>query len=338
MVILLIAVLVMVSTTLMAGGEESLEARLGRFREQGRFQEAAELMLDTIREGGESIEAAYEAGCFFSLAGNPEKAFLWLDRAVELGWCDKSWLEHDDDLTALHGDARWSLLIAAADTQREKRLTVLPAAWPENTTIDLPAPKLEGGMSVEQALYQRRSVREFTEQSLTMQEVSQLLWSAYGVTKPIAPERLRGGFKTAPSAGARFPLEIYLAAWRVDGLAPGFYHYLPEGHKLVPVRLGDFHDQLGAACHNQGCVVTAPVSLIWSAIYERMTSRYGERGRSRYVPMDLGHSGENVYLQVESLGLGTVAVGAFDDLLLQTSVPMTRAEEPLYVMPVGHRR
>jgi SagB-type dehydrogenase family enzyme len=204
-------------------------------------------------------------------------------------------------------------------------------------TIELPPARVEGDISVEEALKSRRSVRSYADAPLTMAEVGQLLWAAYGISYPIedGPAFLRGGLRTAPSAGALYPLEVYLVARDVTGLDPGVYWYDSEDHTLGLLVREDRWADLSAACHHQPHFETAAAALVWSAVFERNTRKYGQRGRERYVCMDLGHSGENVYLQAYALGVGTCAIGAFTDLRLKETVGMSRAEEPLYVMPLG---
>ena len=204
-------------------------------------------------------------------------------------------------------------------------------------TVELPKPGTDGTVSVEKALAERRSVRSFTTDPLTLDEVSQLLWSAYGITytRDGMPDFVRGGLRTAPSAGALYPLEVYLVAGNVEGLRAGLYRYVSDGHLLQMLIGGDLRLDLQRACHGQRFVGSAPASIVYSAIYERCTSKYGERGRERYVCMDLGHSGQNVYLQCEALGLGTCAVGAFDDEAVHKVMRLSEEEEALYVMPVG---
>jgi len=205
-----------------------------------------------------------------------------------------------------------------------------------DTVVKLPPPVLDGSVSVEQCLAQRRSVREYADSPLTLAEVSQLLWAAYGVTLPVpGVPQLRGGLRTAPSAGALYPLELSVAAGNVTGLAPGVYRYRPETHDLVLVAPGDKRPALFLAASSQTCVRDAPASIVYSAVFSRNTGKYGDRGRQRYVCMDLGHSAENVYLQCGALGLGTCAIGAFDDDSLKLVVRMPKEEEPLYIMPVG---
>jgi SagB-type dehydrogenase family enzyme len=195
-------------------------------------------------------------------------------------------------------------------------------------TIRLPAPRLNGTVSVEEALSKRRSVREYDETSLTLENVSQLLWAAQGIS--YAKNR-----RTSPSAGATYPLTVYLSVKNVKGLESGIYRYQVDEHSIVLLKLGDCSVALSHACWDQRFLKSAPVILILSAVYERTTQRYGERG-VRYVHMECGHVGENVYLQAEALGLGTVAVGAFDDSKIQEILGIQ--ESVLYLFPVGHSR
>lgn len=172
---------------------------------------------------------------------------------------------------------------------------------------------------------------------MTMAEISQLLWAAYGITEPLpdGPAFLRGGKRAAPSAGARYPLELYLVARNVSGLAAGVYWYQSEGHRLVQLSTEDRWEALSESAFHQPHFRTAAAAIVWSAVFERNMVKYGQRGRERYVCMDLGHSGENVYLQAYALKVGTCAIGAFTDILLKQAIGMTKEEEPLYIMPVG---
>ena len=199
--------------------------------------------------------------------------------------------------------------------------------------ITLPKPKLESKISVEEALQGRRSKRSYKNEPLSLGEVSQLLWAAYGVTKP--SPGLRGGLKTAPSAGATYPLELYLVAGNVTSLPKGIYKYVPGQHALKKVFAGDKRAELCSAAHSQSMVRNAPALIIYTAIYERTSGRYGTRGKGRYVCIDLGHSAQNVYLQAYTLGIGTCAVGAFDDNALKKALPVAKNEIPLYIMPLG---
>lgn len=206
--------------------------------------------------------------------------------------------------------------------------------------VRLPEPARAGTVSVEQALWQRRSVREFAEEPLTLEQVGQLCWAAYGITLPLpgGPAFLRGGLRAAPSAGALYPLELFVFAGNVTGLDPGVWRYRSEAHELVLVRPGDRRAELAAAALGQEFIARAPAALCWSAVFSRNTGKYGARGRERYVMMDLGHSAQNAWLQAVALGLGAVAVGAFDDGSVKLAAGMDPEEEPLYLMPVGRPR
>lgn len=194
--------------------------------------------------------------------------------------------------------------------------------------IILPQPRKRSETSIEETLSKRRSVREYKDEPLTLQEISQLLWAAQGITAPL------WGGRTAPSAGALYPLEVYLIARKVDGVEPGVYRYLPEGHKLNRVFKGDVSDSLCGAALGQASIREAPVNLVISAFYERTTKKYGERG-IRYVHLEAGHVAQNIYLQVQSLGLGTVVIGAFDDEEVKEVLNLLEEEIPLYIIPVG---
>ena len=196
--------------------------------------------------------------------------------------------------------------------------------------ILLPEPKHHSDVSIEETLVKRSSVRHYTEEALTIEEVSQLLWAAQGIT--IRPDGRKG--RTAPSAGALYPLEVYLTVRNVDGLEPGVYHFIPEEHKLKKVFAGDVAAELSAAALGQPWVAQAPINIVIAAVYERTTGRYGDRG-IRYVHMEVGHVGQNISLQVISLDLGTVVVGAFNDDRVHQIINMADDEVPLYIMPVG---
>lgn len=205
-------------------------------------------------------------------------------------------------------------------------------------SIQLPTPNFKGAVSVEEALKNRRSIRDYAETSLTLSEVSQILWAAYGVTLPITSKAfLRGGLRTAPSAGGLYPLDLYFVVGvdGVDSLKAGVYFYASNKHILYKIAEGDKRKELCEASYGQKMIEKAPASLVYSATFERTTKKYGERGRERYVCMDLGHSAENVYLQAASLNMGTCAVGAFSDEDVKKTINMTPEEEPLYIMPLG---
>jgi SagB-type dehydrogenase family enzyme len=197
----------------------------------------------------------------------------------------------------------------------------------QSSSVDLPSPKLSGDISVEEAISKRRSVRSYAERSLTLEQVSRLLWSAQGITD-------KRGFRAAPSAGALYPLELFVVAGGVRGLEPGVYRYHPEEHRLSLRKKGDVRRELGA--FGQGWVAEAPAVIVFAGVYERTTGKYGERG-VRYVHMEVGYAGENLFLQAEALGLGTVVVGAFHDNQVKKVLSLDEKEEPLAIMPVGYK-
>lgn len=206
-----------------------------------------------------------------------------------------------------------------------------------DSLYQLPSPMVEGGLTLAEALHKRRSQRDYLNKPLSAGQVSQVLWAAYGITEPReTPDFLRGGLRTAPSAGARYPLEVYLLVGHVEGLPAGLYRYIAQGHLLQLVSGEDLRAGLCEAAYRQEMVEEAPALLLYTAIFDRCTSKYGERGRERYVCMDLGHSAQNVYLQIQSLGLGTCAIGAFDDGQVKKVAGLPLKEEPLYLMPFGY--
>jgi SagB-type dehydrogenase family enzyme len=192
----------------------------------------------------------------------------------------------------------------------------------------LPEPKTDGEMSVEQALDNRRSQRNFQDKAITQEQLSQILWAAYGITSP-------NGLRTAPSAGATYPLEIYAIVGNVEGINPGVYRYIAEENKIIQIVDGDVRTELRNAALNQQMVSDAPASVFYSAVFERITGRYDDRG-IKYAYIEVGHSAQNVYLQAEALGLGTCAIGAFTDSRVREILNLPDNEEPLYLMPFGY--
>ncbi len=193
--------------------------------------------------------------------------------------------------------------------------------------ISLPDARLMGEMTVEEALFERRSVRDYTGEPITLEEVSQLLWAAQGTT-------VDWGGRTSPSAGGTYPLELYLVAGDVDGLEAGVYLYRTGRHELARILSGDVRKELAQASLGQSSVEEGAVVLAISAVYERTTGRYGGRGL-RYVHMEAGHAAQNVYLQATALDLGCVVIGAFQDDDLSALLGLPDDEAPLYVIPVG---
>nr|QNO52209.1 hypothetical protein LFOEMHHC_00035 [Methanosarcinales archaeon ANME-1 ERB6] len=195
--------------------------------------------------------------------------------------------------------------------------------------IKLPEPSYTGNTSVETALSKRRSIRDYSGENLTLDEVSQLLWAAQGITAP-------WGGRTAPSAGALYPLELYVVVGDVEGIDKGVYKYSREEHELEKVKEGDIRAELAEAAVGQECIRDAAIDIVFTAVYERTTRKYGERG-IRYVHMEAGHAAQNVYLQAVSLDLGTVVIGAFMDDRVKELVNAEEQEKTLCIMPVGRK-
>ena len=204
---------------------------------------------------------------------------------------------------------------------------VLPAE--EETAMKLPEPQYDSNVSLEESLLQRRSIRSYTDEPLTLQELSQLLWSAQGITGP-------GGLRTAPSAGALYPLEVYAVVGDVQDLNPGVYRYEPDGHQLVKTMDGDRRASLASAALGQGSVRDGAVAFIFTGVYERTTGKYGDRG-IRYVHIEVGHAAENLCLQATAMGLGSVTVGAFSDEQVTRLLNLPDGEQPLYIIPIGRK-
>lgn len=206
----------------------------------------------------------------------------------------------------------------------------------DSLPIKLPQPTLKGNMSVEEALLLRRSIRDYQDKPLTIAQISQVLWSAYGVSDSIRYKTKK--LLTSPSAGATYPLEIYILVGKVEGLEAGIYKYNSDKHTIKLLIKGDFRRKLMKASYHQEMLAEAPATIFWSAVFERTTSKYGKRGQERYVCMDLGHSAQNVYLQCEALGLGTCAIGAMDDEETSELFMLPKNETPLYSMPIGYKK
>ena len=194
-------------------------------------------------------------------------------------------------------------------------------------TIRLPEPRRIGPVSVEEAIRTRRSRRELKHDPLTLDDIAQLLWAAQGVTHP-------EGFRAAPSAGATYPLELYLVVADVRNLSAGLYHYLPREHSLQRLRNGEFLPLIVSTTSGQGWIADARAVIVIGAVPSRTRSKYGERG-DRYIHFEVGHAAQNICLQCEALGLGTAHVGAFDDEGLRQLLKLKEDEIVLCLLPVG---
>ncbi len=199
--------------------------------------------------------------------------------------------------------------------------------------IKLPKPSFKGSVSVEEAISKNKATRRFKDLPLTLQQISQLLWAAFGFTV----DGITSATRVFPSAGAIYPLELYIVCGENKGLKAGIYKYQPQTHTLLLIKQGDFREQLTKCAFNQFFISQAPVSFVWAANYNKVFS-YGERGRVRYIHIDLGHSAQNLTLQTKALGLGTVQVGAFNDEEVKNLLGLSKEEVPVYIMPVGYSK
>lgn len=193
----------------------------------------------------------------------------------------------------------------------------------------LPSPRLQGPVSIEAALAQRRSVRQFAAQALRAADVAQLLWAAQGISDA-------QGRRTAPSAGATYPLVLYLVAGRVDGMAPGVYRYRPQAHRLELLMPGDPRAAVAAAASRQGWAAQAPALVLITSHTARTAARYGARAE-RYAAIEAGAAAQNLLLQATAAGLGATLIGAFDEAALRRDLPLPAQEQPLALIAVGHR-
>ena len=206
------------------------------------------------------------------------------------------------------------------------------------TIIKLPSPQLKSKVSLEETILRRRSVRRYRREPLDLPQLSQILWSAQGITGT-------RGFRAAPSAGATYPLEIFVVVGKQgvitseakqapEELQAGIYHYEAASHSLSLHKPADLRPDLARATLNQEFIIDAPVDIVICALYHRTSYRYGRRGE-RYVHIEVGHVGENIHLQAVALGLATVEVGAFHDEEVRTILGLDEQIKPLYIMPVG---
>jgi len=195
--------------------------------------------------------------------------------------------------------------------------------------IKLPEPKHDSDVSIEETLVRRRSIRDYTHEPLTLEEVSQLLWAGQGITSD-------WGGRTAPSAGALYPIELYVIVGDVKNLAAGLYKYKPERHELVMVLEGDIRSRLADSALGQSPVKHGAVDIVLTSVYDRTTRKYGDRG-IRYVLIEIGHAGQNICLQATAMELGSVMIGAFHDEEVSSLLKLPREETPLYIIPIGRQ-
>ena len=206
----------------------------------------------------------------------------------------------------------------------------MPTGANRVSTTRLPSPSLKGKASVEEALTRRRSIRHYSTRALPFPFLSQILWAAQGITDT------DGLFRTAPSAGALYPLELYIVVRKdgVEGLPEGVYHYQPREHTLELVRGGDSSADLEAATWGQEIVKAAAASIVMTGVPGRIAEKYGRRG-TQYMYQESGHAAQNAFLQATAMGVGTVVMGAFSEAGVRRVIGAGAGERPLYIQPLG---
>lgn len=193
-------------------------------------------------------------------------------------------------------------------------------------TVKLPAPK-KPATPLYEALEKRRSKRRFADGSISLAQISLLCRALQGVTHP-------RGYRTAPSAGALYPLECRWAFGPDVEQGPGVFHYRPHDHELVKLSSRDIRERLADAALHQGWTAQAQAMLVISAVFSRVTGKYGLRGE-QYVHIEAGCAAQNAALQAAALNLGTTVVGAFNDGSVHSLLHAPDEEQPLIIMPVG---
>jgi len=190
-------------------------------------------------------------------------------------------------------------------------------------TIKLPPPRYESDVSVEKALLERRSIRSYKEEPLTLNELSQILWAAQGITEP------KKGLRTAPSPRAVYLLEVYVLPGNVTNLPMGIYKYQPQSHDLIKIADGDKKAELFKAA-GQAPIKNAPVALVITGLSEKTQN-------PAWMYLEAGHAAENIYLQSVSLKLGTVTMGGFKEEEVRKALNFPEKERILYIMPIGKK-
>lgn len=216
------------------------------------------------------------------------------------------------------------LMLTTACRENQPAGEVTKSKSDSSAIVALPDPRSQGERSFEAILSSRRSVREFTDEPLTDSDISQLLWATQGVTNP-------AGLRTAPSAGALYPLEVYIAR------SSGLDRFEPARHELTRCNDKDLRPVIHKAALGQDALIQAPVIFVITAVYARTRAKYGDRA-TRYVHMEAGHAAQNLLLQAVALDLGGVPMGAFNDDRLSKVLGLPNNEAPLYVIPIGHPR
>jgi len=202
-------------------------------------------------------------------------------------------------------------------------LTFIAGSSISQVKINLPKPKGSGKMSLEESILRRRSERNFISRELSIQQISQILWAAQGITDA------NFGFRSAPSAGALYPLSIYVLK------KDGFFKYLPNEHALLKISKEDKRPSLVRCSLGQSFIKEAPISIVIAANFSVTQKKYGPRA-FRYVCMEIGHVAENIHLQAVAMGLGSVPVGAFWNDVVKNALELPEEQDPIYIIPLGY--
>jgi SagB-type dehydrogenase family enzyme len=204
--------------------------------------------------------------------------------------------------------------------------------YPAAPSVQLDTPQIDNGAPLWSVLERRRSVRHFKAEPMTKSDLSQLLWAAQGITKVVHG----AGFRTAPSAGALYPVETYLVVNSVTEIESGIYHYAADRHELDQLRAGDFRMAVAQAALDQEMAYHANVVFIWTALFKRSKWKYQQRAY-RYVYLDAGHIAQNVALAAVALDLGSCQIAALYDDEVNALLDIDGVEESvLYMTVVGN--
>jgi SagB-type dehydrogenase family enzyme len=196
-----------------------------------------------------------------------------------------------------------------------------------SATVTLPPPTAAAGKPIEQCLRLRRSCRMFGAGPVSLEQASQLLWAAQGVTG-------LGGLRTAPSAAALYPVHCYLVAMNVSALRPGLYAYDPDQGILSSWKMGDHRKRLVKVCFDQAAAGMAAMGLLLTASYGRAQREFGDRA-PQLVHMESGHIGQNFLLQATSLSLGALGISKIDTAAMSAALDLPTGEEPVYLLLAG---
>ena len=200
-----------------------------------------------------------------------------------------------------------------------------------NNMFKLPQFKLKGNISIEEAIDRRRSIRDYLDQPLKIEDVSQLLWAGQGISDPT------NKFRTAPSAGALYPIKLYICVGNVSNLPNGLYYYQNSNHSIIMLTNIDIRKNIWEVSLWQNSIIKAPIVIIITAIFDITKRKYGERA-SQYVYIEAGHIAQNILLQAYALGLGGVPIGAFYDDGIKNVLKIPKDETPIYIIPIGKKK